>query len=603
MARARNTASAARSAAVEEALENVRGLLRQLDVGPESRSDWEYRFARLGTVVWPDGLDRRHLADMPLAKRSLNRLRAAGLLCGMAALTTADLLLRNFGVRSYRDLLVGIERFLEAPAADAAPRVPLAASSDRRKPARRAGAVEVAPVEFEKSGAGLRRAVAIMRGRVSAVVAAMSPAQRFAVRCRFIEEPQPTFAEIGRRLGVTRSRAHQLGAGVEWRAYRAVRAEAPFASDMLRRQLGHVVDERVFHRHLEKVLGRDDGLAERLLRKLMLERMGYVQSCGVYLDDEADAVIVKVRDHARTLADDAGLVDASELLELLPDLDWRSHWQVLRDRAGLHCLYGTIAVKDVAKARVKAALLSIGRPATCEEIAGACGLTGGKTRQCLWTLPSVVKASKDRWGLDDLMDTAYEGIVSEIARRIREDGGETTTKRVLTEIPAGFGVRPESVRNVLHTPRFLVRNGRVCFADERSMNFKPLDEVAHGRDADGAPWWSFCVRSRFLEGFSVTGLPREFAKALGCVPDSGILVRIDNLPGCRDLSVHWRLTSHNGASLGRIAGALRALGMRAGERARVTLKGPGVVGLTVDEEAGADGRAVSPESAKRARPT
>lgn len=75
---------AADSRAVEQVLGNVRRLVRLMDAGPKSRNGWEYRLAGMGAAVWPDGLDRRHLAGMPLSRRTRNCLRDAGLLSGAA---------------------------------------------------------------------------------------------------------------------------------------------------------------------------------------------------------------------------------------------------------------------------------------------------------------------------------------------------------------------------------------------------------------------------------------------------------------------------------------------------------------------------------------
>ena len=581
------TSRPAPNAAVAEVLGNVRRLLRLLDAGPASRNDWDYRFAALAAVVWPEGLDRRHLADMPLGRRTRNCLDDAGLLSGTAAIATGDLLLPNFGKRTYRDMLVAIERLLGLFADYPAAWVSKGMSRELFELARRTERGQIAPVELAKFDAGLRSAVELLRARLDAVVAAMSPGQRTAVGCRLLEEPQPTFAEIGRRLGVTGSRAQQLHSIVERSARRAAGDEAAFAAAILGSRLGHVVGEEALRRQLGTVAGRGEGVAERLLRKALLERMGYVLAGGAYLDDEARVLIGRVRARAHDRADDAGLVDESGLLALLPDGDWHKHWRALRDHAGLHALHGRLAIRRDGGARAKAALLSLGRPATREEIAGVCGLTGADAVRRLSQLPSVVRATKRHWALAAWVDEDYRGIAGEIVRRIREDGGATATARVLAELPARFGVTASSVRTFLGTRRFVVRRGRVRLADPRSVRLGPPGAVAHGRDADGAPYWTFRVRPRLLAGFSVTGFPPEFAKALGCGPDGAAPVSVDNLPECRELSVRWRLASTTGASLGGIAGALRALGIRPGESARVTLTGRRSVALAAaDDESG-----------------
>ena len=78
----------------------------------------------------------------------------------------------------------------------------------------------------------------------------------------------------------------------------------------------------------------------------------------------------------------------------------------------------------------------------------------------------------------------------------------------------------------------------------------------------------------------MTGVPPEFAKALGCDPDGGTHARIENLPLCRDLSVRWPVATTTGASLGYLADALRELGLQKGQWVRVTLKGRNLVELS-----------------------
>ena len=182
--------------AVAEALRNVRRLLREMETGPAFRNGWEYRFAALAVVVWPGGLDRRHLADVPLARRTRNCLRDADLLSGTAAFTTGDLLLPNFGARSYRDLLAGVDGFLAVLAGDPAAYVPVAIAPQLLELARRTRNGEPGPVEMAKLAAGLGSAVAILRARLDRVVAGMSPGQRTAMGAR---RPRPDLTD--RRAG------------------------------------------------------------------------------------------------------------------------------------------------------------------------------------------------------------------------------------------------------------------------------------------------------------------------------------------------------------------------------------------------------------------
>ena len=204
----------------------------------------------------------------------------------------------------------------------------------------------------------------------------------------------------------------------------------------------------------------------------------------------------------------------------------------------------------------------------------------GQLGATLSNIPSVVRADKDRWGLREWIDDEYDGIVGEILQRIQEDGGTTTTERLLNELPTKFNVSPASVRTCMQSPRFEIRDGSISLMSASAVQFRHLDDVIHGRNDNGAPYWTFLVKSRYLEGHSLVGVPPEFAKALGCGPDSGLGVRIDNLPDCRELSLRWCLTSITGASLGYLSEPLRQLGIQPGGVARVTIKGPRSVELS-----------------------
>ena len=103
-----------------------------------------------------------------------------------------------------------------------------------------------------------------------------------------------------------------------------------------------------------------------------------------------------------------------------------------------------------------------------------------------------------------------------------------------------------------------------------------------GRDERGAPYWTFIAQQRYFEGYSVSGVPPEFAKHAGCAPDAATGLSIANLSGCRDLSLHWRLASPTGASIGYLAAPLQRLGVRVGETVRVTILRPGVVELSAE---------------------
>ena len=147
---------------------------------------------------------------------------------------------------------------------------------------------------------------------------------------------------------------------------------------------------------------------------------------------------------------------------------------------------------------------------------------------------------------------------AEIIQRIEEDGGVTTSDRLFEELPRKFEVSPASIHAYLQTPKFAVDNGNVSLADPSSVRLRALDDVIDGRDERHAPYWSFEVHQRYLEGHSLAGVPPELAKYVGCAPDAGTDVQVISPTGCGALSVRWPLASMSGATIGYLARALAA---------------------------------------------
>ena len=419
-----------------------------------------------------------------------------------------------------------------------------------------------------------------------------SATERTIIELRLLRTPPHTLEEVGNLVGVTRERIRQIQVklerkiqdtlGLSQHSLARPKGLAVVASVLLE-QFGHMASEDEVQRRFDQLLSSTPELVNGMLRKILIEEMDFTLNDRVYVDEPARRIITEIRTWARELADDAGLVGEEQLASKLPGEEWRPLWPLLRNRIGLHRLYGTLALRDSAKARTKAALLSIGRPASREEIGAVCGFGEGRVGAYLSNVPSVVRADKERWGLKEWIDDEYDGIAGEIIQRIEEDGGATTTERLLTELPSKFNVSPASVRAYMQTPRFEIRNGSISLASASSVRLRSLDDVIHGRDDDDSPYWTFVVENRYLEGYSVLGVPPEFAKALGCSPDSGLEVRIENLPDCRELSLRWRLASTTGASLGYLSEPLRQLGLHPGDRARVAIKGTHSVELSAED--------------------
>ena len=412
----------------------------------------------------------------------------------------------------------------------------------------------------------------------------LSPVERLILERRILTREPVTLEVIARTTDLSRERIRQLdkplrrtfeatvGRLIEVIATCVGEQLVPIlAEDDLEARISSTFPSTISPDATEEAIG--------MARHLLRTQLDYSCSDRVCLSREATAVVGELQGAARSLTDDAGLVNEADLRAHLPNDDWQQHWDALVDRSGLHCLSGQLALRDTAKARAKAALLAIGHPATKEEVATLSSLPPDRAGAQLSLLPSVVRADKVRWGLADWIEDEYEGIPAEIIQRIEEDGGATRLERLLDELPRMFGVSENSVRSYVGRPRFELSDGYVSIADKSSIALRPLDDVVHGRLANGTPYWSFKVESRYFDGYSLVGLPPEIANALGCEPDGRTRAWLSFPPDCGQLSVTWRLASMTGATLGYLAEPLRCLQAQAGDRVRLVLEGVGHASL------------------------
>ena len=444
---------------------------------------------------------------------------------------------------------------------------------------------QIDTILLNEAAEGQRGFVERMAGRLQEYLSTISSRKRIILERRIIAIKPETLQSLGSRMDLTRERVRQLQANLkrEIRRFfgRSALAEVRTLAQLVRLDLSSIVTPDVMTKRLDAVLkGRND-LAARTIRCLLIEWMGFVLEEGVFVDSNVEAGTAEIKTLAREVSDDAGLVEEEVFLGKVAEVEpaWIEHWEWLCDRCGLRKIHGCLAIRDSGKAKAKAALLSIGRPATKREVGALCGLTERQVGGAFSNIESVVRADRTRWGLKDWIDDEYDGIVGEIIQRIQEDGGATTTSRLLEEIPSTFDVSPSSVRAYMQTPLFEIREGTIRIADTSTLRLRDLDDVIDGRNAGGEPYWTFRVEERYLRGYSAIGVPPEFLKALGCEPDKSIHVGIENVAGGHQLSARWPLASTTGGSLGYLARPLKALDLRPGDRVRVTLKAPGTVAL------------------------
>ena len=216
-------------------------------------------------------------------------------------------------------------------------------------------------------------------------------------------------------------------------------------------------------------------------------------------------------------------------------------------------------------AQVVRSLRALGRPATKEEIAKMCGLSAARVGSLLSKLERVVRADKRRWGFADWIDDEYEGIPAEIMQRIDEDGGSTRLNRLLDELPRLFGVSEMSVRTTLASRAFRVEHGWVTAVENPMFDLGTLEDVATGRNTNGDWYWAFTMHERYLQGFSLTGVPPELAVSLGCNFGRRLYTSVQIPRGVPEISVIWRKTSNTGPEIGRVSHCLKAIGASDGD--------------------------------------
>ncbi len=409
--------------------------------------------------------------------------------------------------------------------------------------------------------------------RLEQRIQGMSERELVIFKNRILQNPLKTLESIGSDIGITRERVRQIQTRLERNIEHDLGEELKSLASILKSNFAAIVSKAEMTQRMDAICALNKELAGDLLRDRLTLAMDYELDGEMFISVDAKAAFSIIREIAATYADMEGLIDeetlSAEISELHPE--FTEHWGWLMSRIGLHRLHGQLALRNSAKARAKAALISIGRPATKREIGQLCGMTAIQVGGAFSNIPSVVRADLEHWGLAEWVDDEYEGISAEIIQRIKEDGGTTTTERLLTELPEKFGVSPASVRAYMQAQRFVINDGWISLASKSSIRLRDLEDVIDGRDDSGAPYWTFAVESRYFNGYSVTNVPPEFAKALGCEPDSSASIRIGNLPNFRDLSINWSLASITGASLGYTGRPLEQLGLKSGDRARLII--------------------------------
>ena len=430
------------------------------------------------------------------------------------------------------------------------------------------------------------------RAALSEFWESLSEVEQTILHKRMLNHNPLTLEELGETANLTRERIRQVEKRIESRLHHpsitgpAVKCWIGMLAILLRHKLGPITNPHDLDTQVSATFPVPDNPTEHnrtiaeMARYLLQQELGYSSAGDFCLSPEVTTVTRQLNSQSKALADDLGLLDEVALQEAcLPNETWLTYWDALLKQAGLHRLSNHLALRDTSKARVKAALLSIGHPATKEEIGELCNLKPDRAGAQLSLLTGVVRADKYRWGLTEWVDDEYEGIPAEIIQRINEDGGSTRLNRLLEELPRMFGVAESSVKAYLDTPAFRIEQGWVMVANTPNIFLRRLEDVVDGYDDNGDPYWEFEIEDRHLSGYSLHGVPYEVATALGCKFDGKTTAKVRSPVNCQDISIIWRKTSMHGPEIGRLGPALRNAQITDGSQASLIIHSSSEVSL------------------------
>lgn len=416
------------------------------------------------------------------------------------------------------------------------------------------------------------------------VAAGWKPRSLRILNERVLADDPCTLEELGLHLGVTRERVRQIARKVE----DALLLRFGPAISEYGRLLKDVVPSALPADEFEAAVLRcvpGDGPASRWVRKQAVATSGFRVDSGYAVQPHVHALRKKFERECDHLTDEYGFIAVDEM-DVRSTLD-EGVFRYLASAAGLQELFGFWMKGSSMRNRTVAALASIGRPATSEEVADVAGLQGNRAvPNFLSAEPFIVRATRNTWAFKEWVESAYGGIAEEIVRCIERDGGETDVAGLLTEIPERFDVTESSVRSYLATSRFVVEDGKARLATSHRRNWRSLHQLDRVTVLpDGTPVLQVPVEERYLHGYSIK-VPHAFAERLGLDIDESRMVPVLEPAGHPDVSAIWRAHDPSGPELGRVRAHLAELEVAAGDDIYIEAREDGIAFRTAPPAAG-----------------
>ena len=415
--------------------------------------------------------------------------------------------------------------------------------------------------------------------QLTILIEGLHPVERTILDERLLLDQRRTLEDIGQEYGLTRERVRQIQSDLVRNIDSCIGHTGRNVALQIAENLDLIDSYDKFELRVLQVAPYAEERTRRVLIHTLVDIADFKLIDGKIVGKRAFDYAKQVKKLAQTLADSCGLFNREELIEAFPEDGLRRHFLWFQQECGFHEMFGLLALRRTRKAKLKAALTFLGRPATRPELAQMCGLTNKIASAALSSIPEIVRISRTQWALKDWRLREYKGIVEEIVDYISSEGGIASVEPLIEDIAQRFDVKKWSVRAYMQTPKFRMNEGMIRLADHDPPRMRPLSDVVHGYDDQHRAYWTFPVLERYFRGYSVVGLPCEIASYLGCPPDGTTTLQVRNLPGCRDLTIQWYLSSTTKASIGFVRVALERLNLRVGQQARITLIQQGLVEL------------------------
>ena len=381
----------------------------------------------------------------------------------------------------------------------------------------------------------------------------------------FVLGPPDTLEEVAHRWKITRERIRQLEVPLKAKLLARFtdtfkRLGLPVLSEYTRRLAPIEILYSAARRAVSGSQWKDTAAA------VVLQTIGpWRRNDGWAVHPAIDERVRSLKSCLEKAADAHGLLSNEIVLDLCRDL--------FRDEAVLqkyaqHVLElgracGQWTIRDTQKWRIAAALRFLGQPATKDEVAALTGLTSANVGSVFGTLEGVVRADRYRWGFEEWVDDAYDGIFGEIVQRIEECGGSVPLNLILRDIPDRFGVSEASVKSYLATDAFIIEDGFVSQADNNEYTAKS-PETCSGAVRIGDIWGQrLPLLERHFMGYSL-GVSFDIAYANGVRPDDDLRVPVAGTD--YEVSVIWRRHNLNRLiDVGRASNFLKAAGYKDGD--------------------------------------